>query len=754
MSNTQSPSSFYNQQGQQFTEQNPSGPAQTQVTEQNTNAPSSMYKGNLANTTALTSPTFIQAIAPQAHYFLTGLNVDGSWDTAQPSFADISGTPTFAQLPLFTQNGSTVGRGLQAKMRDVFSLSDFIPPGTVTATTDCSGFLQTAINYLHVQVGGGTIVVPPGSFEINAQVTIYNGVQIIGAGPNATYFITHSDITVFSLDPGASCAGVSGCTVFGYGFEATPAFGASHPTLEVQGVGNIFRDLVVWGGSACIDVPGVDCFFEDVITVEAYGPAQVTSSGANWWVRCKHDFNATGITPTNSPAYPNWAATTAVTAGQVYVASGGAYLIQASVGGTTGSSAPTLQNYGFTFSDGSVTWRLYAPASYTGLSLTATSEGETHFVQCDFSGSWTNTSIVLNGTQVAAAFTDCVISSGLTLTQAKWLSLLNNELAGTVNVGAGFTGSLNIRGNWGAGSNLNVIVAAGVSNFDISHNDLGGGSVTVISGASDHYQIVNNRNGTITDGGSGTHKAVQSGEQVPVAGLSTLGGVFAFTPFAHKFITAINADGTCTVAQPAFSDIAGTVAPTQLPAPTNTTLGGVEANPGTAHEWLKSINTDGSSTFSQPAFSDVSGTIGATQFPSYTRVTSGLFAPTGTTSLAPTHVMMGCGFLFTPNVTGNVLISMICVANNNTANDGYNARLRYGTGTAPANGAAEAGSPVGAVSALADIAVANAFTNCVIPPVLVTGLTVGTQYWLDASLAARTGGTALISNIQFSVTEI
>ena len=78
---------------------------------------------------------------------------------------------------------------------------------------------------------------------------------------------------------------------------------------------------------------------------------------------------------------------------------------------------------------------------------------------------------------------------------------------------------------------------------------------------------------------------------------------------AHEFFTAYNAaTGAFTQAQPAFTDISGIVAPSQLPTPTAATLGGVKAAGPTAHEWVYEIDLTGTPLLSQPAYSDISGT--------------------------------------------------------------------------------------------------------------------------------------------------
>lgn len=124
--------------------------------------------------------------------------------------------------------------------------------------------------------------------------------------------------------------------------------------------------------------------------------------------------------------------------------------------------------------------------------------------------------------------------------------------------------------------------------------------------------------------------------------------------------------------------------------------------------------------------------------------------PTGTTNT--TGLMMGLAGSFTPAVTGRVLITISGDVQNNTNGDGAKFQIRYGTGAAPANAAALTGTAVGG---LVNMLVAAA--NQRLPfslNAIVTGLTVGTAYWLDIGLAAVTGGTAAAKNISISVVEI
>jgi hypothetical protein len=84
---------------------------------------------------------------------------------------------------------------------------------------------------------------------------------------------------------------------------------------------------------------------------------------------------------------------------------------------------------------------------------------------------------------------------------------------------------------------------------------------------------------------------------------------------AHEWLASYNSStGAFTQTQPAFSDISGTVAASQLPTPTASTLGGVESAGPTTHEWINEIDTSGVPHLSQPTSADVvpaSGTTGS-----------------------------------------------------------------------------------------------------------------------------------------------
>jgi hypothetical protein len=83
-------------------------------------------------------------------------------------------------------------------------------------------------------------------------------------------------------------------------------------------------------------------------------------------------------------------------------------------------------------------------------------------------------------------------------------------------------------------------------------------------------------------------------------------GVQPYAAIAHQWINSIASNGAASSSQPAFTDISGNVAPSQLPTPTATALGGVKSQVAVAHQWINAIGTNGSPSTAQPADVDLS----------------------------------------------------------------------------------------------------------------------------------------------------
>lgn len=131
---------------------------------------------------------------------------------------------------------------------------------------------------------------------------------------------------------------------------------------------------------------------------------------------------------------------------------------------------------------------------------------------------------------------------------------------------------------------------------------------------------------------------------------------------------------------------------------------------------------------------------------------SGALNPTGTTST--TFVMSGAGRILTPAMSGRIHIAVSGTLANSDATHGAKAHIYYGTGTPPANGAAFTGNAPGGTALLAPTGYTG---NNVSAPfclvAIVPLLTLGTAYWIDLAIAAIGGGTASVSNVDFSTHE-
>lgn len=124
--------------------------------------------------------------------------------------------------------------------------------------------------------------------------------------------------------------------------------------------------------------------------------------------------------------------------------------------------------------------------------------------------------------------------------------------------------------------------------------------------------------------------------------------------------------------------------------------------------------------------------------------------PTGTTNT--TGKMMGLAGAITPLTTGRVVLIASGDLASTLSGDGAKAQLRYGTGTAPTNGAALTGTAVGGLVTM--LAAANNQRVPVSLQALVSGLAIATPVWIDVSLAAVTGGTATLQDMSLTAIEV
>jgi hypothetical protein len=118
--------------------------------------------------------------------------------------------------------------------------------------------------------------------------------------------------------------------------------------------------------------------------------------------------------------------------------------------------------------------------------------------------------------------------------------------------------------------------------------------------------------------------------------------------------------------------------------------------------------------------------------------------PTGTTSGSALMMGLGTTCTITPVYSGRVHLLFQGTIGNSGASGGSIVAARFGTGTAPANAAAQTGTAVGTPVSATSTAAAAVMPFSI--GGVITGLTPGTAYWFDLSLLAG-GGTASTTSI-------
>jgi parallel beta-helix repeat protein len=130
--------------------------------------------------------------------------------------------------------------------------------------------------------------------------------------------------------------------------------------------------------------------------------------------------------------------------------------------------------------------------------------------------------------------------------------------------------------------------------------------------------------------------------------------------------------------------------------------------------------------------------------------------PTATTSTSLVMMGLGSTCTYAPKGSGSVLATACGVYLNTTSGVSVNMTGRYGTGTAPANGAAASGTKWGVgADANEHLKVGSTSTGSTFSfTQVITGLTAGTAYWFDVALASDAAGTASITNVTYSLAEL
>lgn len=365
---------------------------------------------------------------------------------------------------------------------------------------DLSAF-QAGVNSF-ASAGGG-VVTAVGNFNLTGVggLILPGNVTIRGEGRNTTILQAwHSDQPVVTTQGGSG--GLEHLSIYGKGVnQDLGAFGGgSHSPLIVKSTESLFIDVLTWGGYYALDVSGADSVFLDVNAGTSYGVANVHTTGANWYERCKFDHAPTGLPLPSAWPFPAWQPNTSYPANWVVATQN--YCIQYVNSGTSGASPPTLKNYNVSITDGNMSALLLCPYYYVGIAFDPSSEGENSFSMVDLSGPYANGILFGAGAtgNQETSLTDCTISGGLSLVTGEWLSVSECRVAGVIAVNPSYHGQFTFDGCCAVAGGLQMYIAGGRS--IITNNQLSNSSITVFQGA-DHYVIHGNVGATISDQGNG-----------------------------------------------------------------------------------------------------------------------------------------------------------------------------------------------------------------------------------------------------------
>ena len=125
--------------------------------------------------------------------------------------------------------------------------------------------------------------------------------------------------------------------------------------------------------------------------------------------------------------------------------------------------------------------------------------------------------------------------------------------------------------------------------------------------------------------------------------------------------------------------------------------------------------------------------------------------PTAITGI--TEKMLGLAIAFTPRRTGRVSVRAYGNITCDTTAKTTTVQIKYGTGTAPANDAADTGTAAGIARVF--LALTGQLTVPFADEALIDNLTIGTAYWIDYN--AKTddaGATGRLTGLNIVVAEI
>ncbi|MGY3607682.1 MULTISPECIES: glycosyl hydrolase family 28-related protein [unclassified Bradyrhizobium] len=456
---------------------------------------------------------------------------------------------------------ATAGAWVRVRTDGVYNVKWFGSKGD-NATND-SAAIQAAIDLCQTNLGG-TVLFPAGGYLINTGLVVSAPlVRLEGVGKrHCSIRSSNASIGNVITISAARCA-VENLSIF---HQVVPSASGALITMGAGAVQCTISDLDMVGGGYCFrgSAGSTDVLISDCVMRLAWSGNSVYTQGAGAYVFDRCLFNQDWPVAVPSAANDKTSAgrqNSTAYALKDYTTYNG-LLLQCGQAGTSGASGPTVTGawYGTAITDGTVIWYIAGNSDGAGVQVDSASTYIT-FKDCDFTGSYVYGARVTNGLGTTPPdvirFHDCTVGGvtlhGINISAGRgvWIEgceiqacVGNNGFRSGIVIGSSITGEMIVRGNRvtaGFASGLfashtvgslliqgneflglaaGINIQAGVRDFVITGNNVGGSSVfgnnttgiSVAAGTSDFYIISQNRvHGATTgvsDGGSGGNKSV------------------------------------------------------------------------------------------------------------------------------------------------------------------------------------------------------------------------------------------------------
>lgn len=253
---------------------------------------------------------------------------------------------------------------------------------------------------------------------------------------------------------------------------------------------------------------------------------------------------------------------------------------------------------------------------------------------------------------------------------------------------------------------------------------------------------------TIGAASSPTFRALV-GADLPNPSAGTLGGVQSFAAVPSQWIRQISTSGVPTASQPTFTDISGTLTPSQCPNPSASSIGCVQSFALQTSKWISSISTSGVPSATQPSFTDISGSVSPSQLPSIGNnsvlgnVSGGTAIPVGITASNVLDIIGSTqGQVIYRGASGWAALSpgtsgQVLTTSGGAANPSWTTVTGTGTVTNVASGVGLTGGPITTTGTLS---LANIGSNTILSNV-TGGSTTPSANTMTAILDATLGST-------------